>query len=170
MNEQGLYDIYDVWHQPWWQKPFVFLILIIVVLLILLVTIWYLFKRYRLNMFNRKKTPWQQALDDLDVLRRHNKTDVLHGKEFYLRVTEILKHYIQGRYKLDVQGKTDNECIMYLETTDVPRDLVADLRAIFQGSEMIKFANAQAAQDQIEQDFVRSKNMIQRTMPKAEKK
>ena len=59
--------------------------------------------------------------------------------------------------------------INYLKRENAPSELVQDIESIFAGSEMIKFANMQAAQEQINNDFERSIALIKRTIPKERK-
>ena len=43
--------------------------------------------------------------------------------------------------------------------------MLEDIKSILQGAVIIKFANAQAGQEQIENDYVRAVAIIRRTIP-----
>ena len=118
--------------------------------------------RYR----KRKKLPlWDQALLELTQLKKEHKIDVVHGKEFYATVSAILKNYFHDRFGYDLRGKTDAEVIHYLEKNHDDAHVAAEMKLLLQGSEIIKFANAQAAQEHIEHDYLRAIAIVQRTIP-----
>ncbi len=157
---QQLYDIYGLWHVPWWQAPWVWYCLVVSGLLLVG---WYVTRR--IMMRRRAHTPWGTALMALDTLKAQGLISVVYSKEFYTALTKIFKTYLQERYGLDVAGKTDDEVLELLERSPFPPDLLSPLRIIFKGSITIKFAKAQAIKDQIEQDFVASRVIIDKTIP-----
>ncbi|MCA9770430.1 DUF4381 family protein [Candidatus Dependentiae bacterium] len=161
-DELGFYDIYDVWHMPWWQTRAWYVCCIIIAVLVLLVGIFFLIKYIR-----RKKVEqpiWQQALCELEALRSGNYVTVARGKEFYFIITEILKKYMAVRYQLNTIGKTDSQFIEYLQKAKFSPELITEIETIFMGGLTIKFANAKAAQERIDQDFAGSVALIKKTI------
>ena len=63
-------------------------------------------------------------------------------------------------------GKTDDEVVYYLQEHHEDTSLIEEIKALLQGGIIIKFANAQAAQEQIEHDYVRAVGIVTRTIPK----
>ncbi len=166
LNEKtGLYENYGLWHVPFWQTAKFQLAVKLVIGLLLVIVVAFLIKKY-VNYRKRKKLPlWDQALLDLSHLKKDNKVDALHGKEFYMTVSALLKKYFHGRFCYDVVGKTDAEVVDYLQKHHADTCSIEDMKMVLQGSEIIKFANAQAAQEQIEQDYVRAVAIITKTIP-----
>ena len=166
LNEKtGLYENYDLWHVPFWQTFKFRLALEIIGCLIVLAIIIFCVRKY-LHYRKRKKLPvWDQALLDLSHLKKEHKVDVLHGKEFYLRVSAVIKHYFHDRFGYDLIGKTDSEAVQYLEDNYLDQHGVEEIKTLLQGSVIIKFANAQAAQEQIEHDYLRAVAIVTRTIP-----
>jgi hypothetical protein len=166
LNEKtGLYENYGLWHVPFWQTD-KFKMAVQICLCLALLTVLALLVRKYLAYRRRKKLPiWDQVLLELTQLKKDNKVNVAHGKEFYLTVSAVLKHYFHERFSYDLLGKTDAEAIDYLKKQHFDEHIVAELKALLQGSEIIKFANAQAAQEQIEHDYLRAVTIIQRTIP-----
>ena len=166
LNEKtGLYENYGLWHVPFWQTQNFKLAMHIGLSLVILCIVVLLIKKY-LEYRKRKKLPlWDQALLELTQLKKEHKVDVKHGKEFYLTISALLKRYFHDRFEYDVLGKTDAETIEYLEKNYCDEWIVAETKALLHGSVIIKFANAQAAQDQIEDDYIRAVAIIQRTIP-----
>lgn len=163
INKLGLYEIYGQWHVPFWHTmPFYVAIGIIVLGLIGLVG-WFAYKKYRLAM--KPAASWEIALAQIDHLKKNNYTSVEHGKEFYCALTGILKRYMHERYGFEAREKTDQEFLRYLEEQKFSTLFMQDLTAIFEGSTIIKFANASAAQQQIDQDVVAAISFIKKTIP-----
>jgi len=170
LNEKtGLYENYGLWHVPFWQTAKFQLAVKIAAAVLLCLVIALLVRKY-LQYRKRKKLPlWDQALLNLNQLKKNNKVDVLHGKEFYVAASGILKNYFHDRFGYDVVGKTDAEVVDYLEKNHADEQTIQDMKMVLQGSEIIKFANAQAAQEQIEQDYVRAVAIITKTIPEKNK-
>ena len=166
LNEKtGLYENYGLWHVPFWQTAKFQLALKVAGGLILLMVIIFAVKKY-LQYRKRKKLPiWDQALLELTHLKRDHKVDVLHGKEFYGTISALLKQYFHDRFGYDLVGKTDDEVVQYLQEHHADEHMIEEIKALLQGSQIIKFANAQAAQEQIEHDYVRAVAIISRTIP-----
>lgn len=166
LNEKtGLYENYGLWHVPIWQTEKFQLGMKIVAGLLVFVIVVFLVRKY-LHYRRRKKLPlWDQALAALSQLKQEHKVDVVYGKEFYVTVSALLKKYFYDRFGYDVIGKTDDEMIQYLQEHYPDAQSIDDIKALLQGSAIIKFASAQAAQEQIDHDYVRSIAIITRTIP-----
>lgn len=166
LNEKtGLYENYGLWHVPFWQTQKFRLTVEIVVCVVLLIVIVFLVRKY-LHYRKRKKLPvWDQALLELSHLKRDHKVDVVHGREFYLTVSALIKKYFHDRFGYDVMGKTDDEAVQYLQDNYLDVHGIEEIKALLQGGVIIKFANAQAAQEQIDHDYVRAIAIITRTIP-----
>jgi len=167
INEKtGLYENYGLWHVPFWQTEKFQLIVKISCAVLVLLFIAILIKKYCTYRKNKKLSAWDQALFDLRVLRNNNKVSVEHGKEFYLTVSALLKKYLYERFKYDVLGKTDSEVVHFLKEHHADEQTIIDFEALLHGGITIKFANAQVAQEQIENDYVRAIAIVTRTIPK----
>ncbi len=166
LNEKtGLYENYGLWHVPIWQTEKFQLAVKIIAISVMLLVVALVIRKY-MQYRKRKKLPlWDQALADLNQLKQEHKVDVLYGKEFYVTVSALLKKYFYDRFGYDVVGKTDDEMIQYLQEHYPDAQSIEDIKALLQGSVIIKFANVQAAQEQIDHDYVRSIAIITKTIP-----
>lgn len=166
LNEKtGLYENYGLWHVPFWQTQKFKMAMQICLSLVVLCVIVLLIKKY-LAYRKRKKLPiWDQVLLELTYLKKEHKVDVAHGKEFYATVSAVLKKYFHDRFDYDIIGKTDDEVVEYLKNHHKDELILEEIKAVLQGGVIIKFANAQAAQEQIEHDYLRVVAIIQRTIP-----
>ncbi|HEX4069295.1 MAG TPA: DUF4381 family protein [Candidatus Babeliales bacterium] len=170
LNEKtGLYENYGLWHVPIWQTEKFQLGMKIAAGLLLFLVVAYGVRKY-MQYRKRKKLPlWDQALAHLNQLKQEHKVDVVYGKEFYVTVSVLLKKYFYDRFGYDVIGKTDDEMIQYLQEHYPDAQSIDDIKALLQGSVIIKFANVQAAQEQIDHDYVRSIAIITRTIPEKQR-
>lgn len=120
----------------------------------------YLRKRKKINL-----PLWIASIEEIELLKKNNVARANQGKQFYSALTNILKKYLHGRYSIDSIGKTDEELISYLNTQNFSIDITQELQEIFSGVTIVKFANVQAAQEQIDRDIQRSIMLIKKTIP-----
>lgn len=167
--QQHLYQIYGMWHVPWWQTDWWLYGCILVALLgLIALVVWYITKK----IVGKKRilSPWERALQELQEVQKQGFVSVVYSKEFYTALTHILKTYLHARYGFDIATKTDDEAIALLEKSSFPQELLQPIRTIFHGSSAIKFAHACAIKTQIEQDFAVSRDIIYKTIPVVQSK
>lgn len=165
MNKHGLFDIYGAVHIPFWQTKAFYYGVIVTLGILLIVIAWLVIKRKK-----KPKLPlWTLAITDIEALKKDNLATASKGKEFYGALTGILKRYLHDRYAFDSIGKTDEELIEYLNKQQFSPEMAEMLQEIFLGVTIIKFANAQAAQEQIDRDMQRSVLFVKRTIPSDKK-
>lgn len=146
-----LYDIYGMWHIPFWQTRILWGSLIVLLVIFLISLLAYFFIHYRRR--KRTETAWDKALHALRLLKIEDSISKEESKQFYFVLTAIIKTYVQERYDLAVKGKTDCELLLILEKSTFPPELLHYMRDIFTGCLQIKYADEQALQDQVKRDF-----------------
>lgn len=157
-----LYDIYGVWHVPFWQTT-PFIIFVWAVIGIIVGALIYALIRF---MLKRKKPlkPWVWADRELDALWERRGFTREDGKRFYSQLTEIIKQYLEKRYGYQVRSATDIELLAYLRDHHFDPELCNELTRIFEGMQEIKFANLDAIPENIERDFTLSKAFVAKTI------
>jgi len=161
----GLYENYGIWHIPFWQQPTFIFSLKVVAAAFIVALAAYAIKKYIHYKKSKKLSPWDQAFADLENLKKKQMLSVAKGKEFYLALSAILKQYLADRFTYDVLGKTDAEVVHYLQEHKAQQELIDDMQALVENAQVIKFANAQAAQDQIIYDYDRVFLLVKRSIP-----
>lgn len=161
----GLYENYGLWHVPLWQTKSFKITVAALGFVVMCLIILFLIRRYLLYRKKKKLLSWEQALFDLNQLELNQQVSLDHGKEFYAALSEIVKKYLFARYNYDVLGKTDSELISYLEKNHDGNDLQKEIKDLFQGSGIVKFANAKAVQEQIDRDCQSAIAIIKKTIP-----
>lgn len=158
-----IYELYDLWHEPLWQQPWFLITISCLIILLCIIIIW-LIVRYR----KKRQTllsPWQEALKRLSALDMQRYSDAHFHKEFYHEITKILKTYLNRRYGLNLASQTDEEVLIAIKNTEFPSPQHVSLEKILQGALLIKFANHEAAQEQIKADLECAKECIRQTIP-----
>ncbi len=80
------------------------------------------------------------ALRKLDALRKEKYGEPEHQKAYYSAVTDILREYMSRRWDVDALEKTTGELFPLLAGRDIPKDLLEELRQLFELSDFVKFA------------------------------
>ena len=119
------------------------------------VIIWFLIKHYRKEpVFVKRKVvepAHVTALRDLDNLRAEKLWQNNKVKLYYTRVTEILRVYIEQRFKISAMEQTSDEILqsfnnVYLED----KEQLLLLRKIFDTADLVKFAKLEPLPDENE--------------------
>lgn len=163
MNENGLYDIYSVWHVPFWQTSWFYTLMIAAGIALCALVILMVYKTF----FAKKVAPlapWQKALNDLYDLEQLDLSTQENGKQFYLKLTAILKQYLQDRFQLPLVAKTDAEMASYLQDSDLEKKY--KISEICNGCVLIKFANQSAIEEQSKAHLNLALKLVSETIPK----
>lgn len=166
---QQLYDIYPLWHVPFWQTTFFYGLVIFFIAAAIVSVVYYFWKKHR-SKIRPMRPAWERALGELRALEQKKIITKEDGKEFYFALTNIIKRYMHERYHMPVVGKTDDEFIAYLKESNQLPEFIEILHDIAQGCLYIKFANEQAMQDQIARHVAASILIITKTIPTEIKK
>ena len=164
MDQNGLYDIYPVWHVPFWQTGWFYWTVISLTVLFCIVLGWGTYRWYRLRN-EQPITPWEKALRIIAKLQ--NKTYAMRqeGKQCYFVLTTTLKQYLEERFAYAIAHKTDEEAARYLEQQRLDPNLTKNIQEILRGCLLIKFANEQALNEQIQAHLALAKETILSTIP-----
>ncbi|MGF1586756.1 MAG: hypothetical protein ACFCUM_15630 [Bacteroidales bacterium] len=167
-QEGGIYDIKEPFYVSWGLMEILPWILLVLGLAILA---WYLFRYFRkqkteMPSGEREITepPHVVALRELDQL----KSDLLWQKglikEYYTRLTEIVRIYIERQYGVMAMEQTSNETISDLRSgnrTD-PRH-VDYLSECLMLADLVKFAKARPGDDTHDECFMAAFNFVEET-------
>ena len=159
MHEE-LYDIYPVWHVPFWQRSeFYWTVYLLVGLIICIIAV--LVIRW---CFPHKKSlrSWEIALSQLNELEKEQPT--ISVERLYTRLTQIIKEYISHYYTIPCTYQTDNEFIFYIKNKQLDPLLAKDLETLFEGAILSKFAHTHSIDEHIKKDIEVCKQFIKKTI------
>jgi len=119
----------------------------------------------------RKKEPSVQAIQltpeeiahaALARLLSENLPSMGLFKEFYLRLTSIVRNYIEGTTGLHAPEQTTEEFLREIRTKEVfPAERSIRLKEFLEAADMVKYAGQQPHSDQIELSILRAREFIE---------
>ncbi len=104
------------------------------------------------------------AYERLKVLVAEDLIKAGKIKEFYERISDILRHYIEHRFELRAPERTTEEFLTELAVTDVLAETDKQLLGEFlKHCDLVKFAKHEPATEQIQKTFDSVKEFIEKT-------
>jgi hypothetical protein len=137
--------------QPYTIDEFLPWILFAFALAAIIFAIIYFIRRRKKNkpLFKKKGKPalppHEQAMLDLDELKRKKLWQSGRLKEYQSELTDIIRHYIEGRFGINAVEMVSYEIMEALKTTSVNADALAKIAATFELADLVKFAKSGAS-------------------------
>jgi hypothetical protein len=111
-------------------------------------------------------SPEAEALALLEELGADRSAD---GKQFYFRLSGILRRYLERRFAIPAAEMTLEELLPQVARLPLDTDLAGPLEALCRQAEPIKFADATADPGRMPVDLAFVRNLVHRTTPVEEK-
>lgn len=92
--------------------------------------------------------PHIKALRQLEKYRGNEYWQPARQKGFYSGVTDALREYIAARYGVGAMEMTTAEIFDGLKGTDIPEDLFAEMKDLFERADFVKFAKFTATDEE----------------------
>jgi len=163
-SELVIADIEDVVEMPK-ATSYLWLWVIGSAILITAVGLWLYLRRKRYSKLIRIFKPAHEiAYERLRLLVKDDLINSGEIKEFYERISNILRHYIEHRFDLRAPERTTEEFLIDLQWTDVLS--VPDkenLGEFLRHCDLVKFAKYNPTNEQIQQTFDLVKDFIEKT-------
>lgn len=148
------------------NKKLMLLIIIGCILLIAAIVAGIIIWRRKKQYIAPGLPPHVIALQALDEIRRKNLIEQGKIKEYYYQVSNVLRHYIEGRFAIMAPERTTEEFLGELQKTSVLNsDQKSVLKSFLTHCDMVKFARFSPTQEQIEQVFATALDFIDQTKP-----
>ena len=135
---------------------------------LLLVAVW-LLARLRSNKpiiarirIIRHIPPHQKAMNAIDAIKADRVATQENPKEYYTRLTDTLRQYINERYGFNAMEMTSSEIIDRLMKTDDPKSL-DELRQLFTTADLVKFAKYSTLINENDANLVSAVDFINQT-------
>lgn len=115
------------------------------VLLIIGLAIWF-YRRYKAGKsiipIRQKppRPPHEIALEALDQLFADDLIETGRIKEYYTRLSEIIREYIAGRYFIDAMEMTTTDLLEKMKTEQIENEYIEMIRSMFSECDLVKFA------------------------------
>ncbi len=164
----------DVQDNPFlWSDWSAIFWLSVVMLLVLFIAYW-LYLRLMDNKpiiasmkIVKKLLPHQKALKEIEVIKAEKMVTSENQKEYYTKLTETLRKYIEERYGFRAMEMTSSEIIGRLtETQD--QQALDELRMLFQTADLVKFAKYSTLINENDMNLVNAIEFINKTKLEAQ--
>ena len=163
-SELVIADIEDVVEMPK-ATSYLWLWVIGSAILITAVGLWLYLRRKRYSKLIRIFKPAHEiAYERLRLLVKDDLINSGEIKEFYERISNILRHYIEHRFDLRAPERTTEEFLIDLQWTDVlSAPDKENLGEFLRHCDLVKFAKYNPTNEQIQQTFDLVKDFIEKT-------
>lgn len=151
----------------WKDWSMVFWLSFIVILLLL--SAYYLLLRFRDNKpivrslrIVKRLLPHQKAMKAIEQIKAEKMVQAENPKEYYTRLTEALRKYIEERYGFSAMEMTTSEIIDRLMESQDEKAL-GELRTLFETADLVKFAKYSTLINENDMNLVNAIEFINRT-------
>lgn len=146
----------------WW-------IFLIVLMAAAAVFVWmrYIKGKKELPLVPRKKPepPYELAMRELNRLKSEKLCENGHEKEYYTRLTEILRVYLDKRFGINAMEMTSTQIMQHLRDNNDTRNLASVMKQILEMADFVKFAKVRPLPDDNLRTFNNAVKFVEDTKP-----
>lgn len=140
------------------------------------IVVIYLLIRYILGKIKNKRTQEKEILKTPEEIADERLRALLSSsllkegkiKEYYVELSEIVRQYIEGRYKIDAFDRTTFELYQELKNTKIAQEVVGDIKELLTSSDLVKFAKFIPEPEKIHRNYEETKKIIELLKPKGD--
>lgn len=147
MERLGAYDIKDIKEVPFvWQDylmPILFVLIVLLIIAALVTGIVLYNKKQKKGYFFTPKIPDPPhvvALNALSKLKEEKKWMQGYEKEYYTELTDILRKYIEDRFRVNTFEKTSDEILEAMNNFVEAESSHESLQQVLKLADLVKFA------------------------------
>ncbi|PIU40076.1 MAG: hypothetical protein COT00_03610 [Candidatus Omnitrophica bacterium CG07_land_8_20_14_0_80_50_8] len=111
------------------------------------------------------KPPHERAMLELERLQARALLNEGRTKEFYSELADILRRYLERRFKIETLELTTFEILAGLKRIEFPSDLAVKVKEFLENSDLVKFAKFVPPRSLADQMVVILRELVERTMP-----
>lgn len=146
----------------WW--------LIILVLVLIAAGIYAYFKWFKkgeLPLRKKEKVipPYDEAIMKLTQLKSEHLWEAGQEKEYFTRLTDILRNYIDRRFEINAMEMTSSQIIDVLRKNEETMPVNVQLSKILEMADFVKFAKMRPLPEDNEVAYQRALNFVNETKP-----
>ena len=140
-----------------------------VLMLVLLAVTYYLYLRLRDNKpiiktirIVKRLLPHQKAMKEIEQIKADKMVNSENSKEYYTKLTDTLRKYIEERYGFNAMEMTSSEIIEKLTATQ-DENAISELRQLFLTADLVKFAKYSTLINENDRNLVNAIDFINQT-------
>ena len=168
-NVEQFFGPKDVQNNPFQWSDWSLSFWLSVVLLVLLALCYYLYLRFKDNKpiisrirIVKRLLPHQKALKEIEQIKADKMVASENSKEYYTKLTDTLRKYIEERYGFCAMEMTSSEIIEKLTATQ-DENALSELRHLFLTADLVKFAKYSTLINENDQNLVNAIEFINQT-------
>ena len=145
----------------WW-------VILICALVVLAVALVFFFRKKKVaDILPKKKPvpPYELAMQALNRLKEEKLCENGQEKEFYTRLTEILRTYLEQRFGINAMEMTTTQIIRQVKEHDVTRPSSDLMKEILEMADFVKFAKVRPLPDDNVKSFAMATRFVEATRP-----
>ena len=168
-NVEQFFGPKDVQDNPFLWSDWSLSFWLSVILLVLLALCYYLYLRLRDNKpiisrirIVKRLLPHQKAMKEIEQIKADKMVTSENSKEYYTKLTDTLRKYIEERYGFNAMEMTSSEIIEKLMAVQDEKAL-SELRHLFLTADLVKFAKYSTLINENDQNLVNAIAFIDQT-------
>lgn len=169
LHPENFYPPKDVQNNPFKWEDWSMLFWLGVLLSVLTVVLYYLYTRLRENKpvmakvrFVKRIPPHKKAMSEIERIKADNLASSENQKEYYTKLTETLRKYIEERFGFCAMEMTSSEIISGLEANG-DSEMIKELGELFDTADLVKFAKHSTLANENDENLVNAIHFINTT-------
>lgn len=124
-------------------------------------------KRVRIQIAppQRPIPPYQLAMESLNKLKEEKLCEKGQEKEYYTRLTDILRIYLERRFGINAMEMTSSQIIKSLYANDETKRPISYMKQILEVADFVKFAKVRPLPDDNVKSFNSAVEFVEATKP-----
>jgi sensor c-di-GMP phosphodiesterase-like protein len=151
--------------QTWFKKNYTWIVWSLLIIAIILITwLWLKRRKKKLPIENKKQlSPAELALREIDQLIQQKFWIEYGEKEYYVKLSSILKTYLGANFQLSLSEKTSYEIQLLLSQVRLTKEILNDIQWVLQQADMVKFAKSEPSEIDMMKIGMSSKSIVEIT-------
>lgn len=172
--KQPLYDIKPIQEvkNPFTSYGWILTIIAAVLLLLIVAFVYFVFirkKKFPFLQTQKKLPPFDRAIQDLKELQNSKYLIQSQHKEYYTRLTDIVKAYLEEEVHILAKESTTDELLAKINLLqekgklNLNQETITNLKRVLQTADLVKFAKNKPSDDNAEYDRETIENVVIKT-------
>ena len=172
--KQPLYDIKPIQDvkKPFTSYRWILTIIAAVLLLLIVAFVYFVFirkKKFPFLQTQKKLPPFDRAIQDLKELQNSKYLIQSQHKEYYTRLTDIVKAYLEEEVHILAKESTTDELLTKINLLqekgklNLNQETITNLKRVLQTADLVKFAKNKPSDDNAEYDRETIENVVIKT-------
>ena len=172
--KQPLYDIKPIQEvkKPFTSYGWILTIIAAVLLLLIVAFVYFVFirkKKFPFLQIQKKLPPFDRAIQDLKELQNSKYLIQSQHKEYYTRLTDIVKAYLEEEVHILAKESTTDELLTKINLLqekgklNLNQETITNLKRVLQTADLVKFAKNKPSDDNAEYDHETIENVVIKT-------